>query len=72
MEKIVPYNTGKVQIGIHYEPRPMKFTDDNSSDFIQDLLFPHTAENTARNVLIGVCVGLAVFMLLYAYMFFWG
>lgn len=71
MEKITPYNTGKVKIGAHYNPRNMQFSDEGASDFIHDLLFPHTAQRTNRIMLFKVGIGLVAFIVLYAYMFFW-
>ena len=65
-KKVVPYNTGKVLIGVNYTPKPELPTDEPSRDMerLQNALLktqqPTTAETWMMRVVLVFCSAIVV------------
>jgi F0F1-type ATP synthase assembly protein I len=60
--KVIPYDTGKVKIGVHYEPKHNYHNSDQ--DWVQKILLGIETSWTTDTVLIGTIWGLTLYAVL--------
>jgi hypothetical protein len=60
--KVIPYDTGKVKIGVYYEPRQDHHNPDQ--DWVQKILLGIETSWTTDTVLIGTIWGLTLYAVL--------